>query len=305
MFDAVEIVGLPDGVQSIDAYYSDYASQQITVGDVGVVLGDWPNNKLRIEAVDDSNAIVWQDHFDRNQLKLLSPTDAAYSRRRINEHWAWQNFMDGDVEPCQLANALAFARKVAAFARSNVETLATRLTDSGYRFVSTPVAEPEPNLIANFECLRVRGVFVPVALQAWLIEIGCVDFRGTHPDWKNTAYSGMHDDSAAYSEPWYTDPLCISVSVESMLTQSQEGDLETVEIAPDAVTKANVNGAGPISMHCSTQRFDDLLIGQHGSYSLLSYLRHAFHWGGFPGFAYIPNAPLDMIQSWSRGLTQL
>ena len=303
-FDAVEIVRLPNSSSEIDAYYSHFPDQKIRIGDIGVVLGDWPNNKLRVEAVDDNNAIVWQDHFDRDHLRLVAPTDAKYSRRRINDHWAWQNYMSGETTTKQYRSALSFARKVMAFAKRNVDTLIGRLSESGYEFVSQPLVVPESDLENKISELNERGIFLPISLQAWLMEIGCVDFCGTHPAWSPTGYAGLNDDDEQY-EPWYTDPLCIGVSVDSMLSEIDGVAIETIDLAPDAITKANVSGAGPISMHCSSQRFDDVLIGQHGCFTLLSYLRHAFEWGGFPGFAYIPDAPTEMLQSWSQGLTEL
>ena len=57
-FDAVEVIRLSGNAVSIDASYSHYPDQQIKVVDVGVVTGDWLNNQLRVEAVDDRNAIV-------------------------------------------------------------------------------------------------------------------------------------------------------------------------------------------------------------------------------------------------------
>lgn len=304
LFDAVEIARLPNGSSEIDAYYSHFPNQKIRLGDIGVVLGDWPNNKFRVEAVDDNNAIVWQDHFEREHLRLVTPTDAQYSQRRINDHWAWQNFMAGNTSANDYSNALSFARKVMAFAKRNVDILVDRLSDSGYEFVSNPLVGPEPNLENKLSELSERGVFLPISLQAWLMEIGSVDFCGTHPEWSRTGYAGIRDNDEHY-EPWYTDPLCIGVSIDSILSEFDDDTIETVDLAPDCITKANVSGNGPISVHCLSQRFDDVLIGQTGCFTLLSYLRHAFEWSGFPGFEYIPDAPTEMLQAWSQGLTQL
>ncbi len=151
-----------------------------------------------------------------------------------------------------------------------------------------------------------RGVHVPIALQAWLIEVGGVDFRGTHPDWPRTGYAGMRDHDATEYEPWYTDPLHIKVSPQSILGNLSENDPQAgIEIAPDIITKANIGGAGPISISSAEPRFDSVLVGQLGSLTLLSYLRYAFAWGGFPGFDYIPDAPAEMLAELTQGLTRL
>ena len=314
LFDAVRIVQLPDGASQIPAYYSQTGVTNISIGDIGVVIGDWLGNKHRVEAVDDAGAIVWQDHFDRNQLEVLTPTDATFCRRRINERWAWQLSLGNDLlNPQTRQNAVAFARKVMAFARKNVDILAERLTKSGYEFaVGNPVIAPEEDVIDNLAELGNRGVHVPIALQAWLIEVGGVDFCGTHPNWPCTSYAGKHDDSSTYSEPWYTDPLVIQVSTRWLLDslsddEPQEDDYfsNCVEIAPDVVTKANISGSGPISIGSAKPQFDNVLVGQHGSFTLLSYLRQAFAWGGFPGFEFIADRPTDMLQELARGLTRL
>ncbi len=129
LFDAVQIAQLPDGHQEIPAYYSQTGRTRIKVGDIGIVIGDWPGNKYRVEAVNEEDSIVWQDHFERSQLNVLRTTDAVFSRRRINEHWAWQLSLTHQLHNAESRqNALVFARKVMAFARRNVELLAERLT---------------------------------------------------------------------------------------------------------------------------------------------------------------------------------
>ena len=64
LFDAVRIVRRRDGRSEIPPYYSQTGSKQIKLGDIGVVIGDWPNNKYRVEAVRADGAIDWQDHFE-------------------------------------------------------------------------------------------------------------------------------------------------------------------------------------------------------------------------------------------------
>lgn len=314
LFDAVRIVNLPEG--KIPSCYSQTGITHIHVGDVGVVIAQWPGGKFRVEAVDKSGAILWQDHtFERDQLEKLPPTDATYCRRRINEHWAWQlSLTDELLQTQQRKDALDFACKVMSFARQNLEVLFARLTESGYQFAHrNPFCPPEENVKRNLEELWKRGVYVPVSLQAWLIEVGCVDFCGTHPDWPRTGCAGIYDDQSDETEPWYTDPLVIDVSTKTMLEDLEEypppkeGDFfsNCIEIAPDDTTKANISGGGPISISSAAPRFDNVLVGQHGSLTLLSYLRHAFSWGGFPGFDYITNAPTEMIHRLTHDLTRL
>lgn len=118
---------------------------------------------------------------------------------------------------------------------------------------------------------------------------------------------GIFDEGSQDTEPWYTDPLVIQVDLAWLIEQvrDQPKNLDSIAIAPDDVTKANVSGSGPISVPCTHPSFDNVLIGQHGSFTLLSYLRHAFEWAGFPGFDYIADAPTEMLKSMAQGLVRL
>ena len=318
IFDAVRIVSLPDGQDESPVYYSQTGRSHIRVGDIGVVIGDWPWDRYRVEAVDEHGAIVWQDHFESECLELLPATDATYSRRRINERWAYNLGLSGELLDGETRKeALWFARKVMAFARRNVDLLFERLERLGYQFANGALArqQPEDGVAECVEELAQVGVHVPVALQAWLMEVGGVDLCGTHPDWPRTGCFGMGDDDPS-QELWYTDPLVISVSLEETFENREDcancADVEPpdglepwIEIAPDAVTKVNVSGAGPISISGAAPRFDTFLMGQHGSFTLLSYLRFAFAWGGSPGFEYIVDPPEEMLTILREGLTRL
>jgi hypothetical protein len=312
LFDAVRIVGLPEGRTEIPAYYSQTGTTHIKLGDIGVILAEWPNNKYRVEAVRVDGAIDWQDHcFEREHLEVLPATAANFCRRRINEHWAYQLSLGNELlDNKKRKEPLKFARKVMAFARRNVELLIERLQRSGYQFANPngPRRAPDEDMESTVDGLAARGVYVPVALQAWFMEVGGVDLSGTHPEWPRSAYSGMGDDRSG-REPWYTDPLFIWYDARNLLTWLEKRDRPTktrwLELAPDSVTKANISGGGPVSINCESPLFDTFLVGQHGSFTLLSYLRSAFDWSGFPGFEYIPDAPKEMLRELGRGLTRL
>lgn len=311
LFDAVRVVSLPEGKPEIRAYYSSRRGARIRVGDVGVVIGPWPKGRYRVEAVDSRGAILWQDHFEPDQLELVRVTEAEYSRRRIHEHWATQLLFRRELlDPARRTESLGIARKVMAFARRNVEWLVRRLESSGYRFANPhgPWQTPEEGLSESVEELARQGFFVPVALQAWLMEVGCVDLCGTHPEWKRSACVGLSDEDSD-KEPWFSDPLVLDARLGPVASRPDRARCEdgrfALSLAPDSVTKANVSGGGPVTVFCDVPAFDVCLAGQHGSLTLLSYLRWAFEWSGFPGFDYIPDAPREMLKEWGRGLTRL
>lgn len=310
-FDAVQVTHLPEGKEQIPVYYSATGVTHLKVGDVGVVLGKWPGNKLRIEAVDRNCQIAWQDHLDPKYLQRLDATAATYSRRRINEHWACQHQLSEELlDPITYREALSFARKVMKFAERNVDLLTEKLVKSGYQFASkqrfrTPARRDGEQCFAELASL---GIFVPISLQAWCLEVGGVDFCGSHPAWPKSAYYGI-GKSEGQADPWYTDPLSIDLDVEEWLKVGRSGERDgsqiLLDVAPDIVHKANISGGGPVSVSGTRPSFDPVLINQPGSFTLLSYLRWAFEWGGFPGFEYIIDAPNEILAEWREGLTRL
>lgn len=309
MFDGIRIVQFPDGKSESPVYYSQTGRSHLKIGDVGMVIGSWPGNKFRVEAVDSSGAIDWQDHLSIDQFETIPVTDAPYCRRRINETWSWNLALNGTaIDTKADIDAINFARKVMAFARQNVEILVNRLTTSGYRFTNErPFVPPANDVLSHLEDLSAAGVHFPIAFQAWLLEVGTVDLCGSHPDWPRSAYVGIFDEKSPHSEPWHTDPLVIDIDLPSFVERASDDpkNLDSIEIAPDDVHKANVSGGGPISVACTQPSFDSVLIGQQGSFTLLSYLRHAFEWGGFPGFDFIADAPTEMLNSLAKGLIRL
>ena len=309
LFDAIKVIRFADGKSEAEVYCSQTGRTHLKIGDVGVVIGTWPGNKLRVEAVNSSGAIDWQDHLSANQVEIISATDAPYCRRRINEAWSWNLNLNGrPINPKARIDALNLAKNVMTFARHNVEILVERLMTSGYRFATgNPHIPPSGEVSQQLRELSAAGVQVPIALEAWLTEVGNVDFCGSHPDWQRSACVGILDDDSAGVEPWYSDPLVINIDLNWLMKQAAESpeNIDSIEIAPDDVTKAGVSGSGPISMSCVQPSFDNVLIGQHGSFTLLSYLRHAFEWAGFPGFDFIPDAPIPMLRSMAQGLVRL
>lgn len=308
LYDAVRVVRFPDGTSEAPVYYSQTGRSLLKVGDVGVVIGNWLSNKLRVEAVNPSGAIEWQDHLAIDQLETIPTTEGPYCRRRINEAWSWRLALNGRTIDRESHEAsLDFARKVMAFARRNVETIVARLTATGHRFASEHAFVPPGNDVsAVLNELAASGVGLPIALQAWILEVGSVDLRGSHPDWPRSAYVGLFDKDSSDSEYWYTDPLVIEVDLQSLLDWvSDAKHVDSLDLAPDAITKTNFSGGGPISIDCLQPSFDNVLIGQHGSLTLFSYLKHAFDWAGFPGFSFTPDVPNEWLESMTRGLVRL
>lgn len=304
LFDALRIVNLENGAAERPVRYSQTGRKTIRVGDVCVKISDWIGGKVRVEASSLTGAIEWQDQIPADCLERIEVTSAPYPRRRIHQSWACGLAFNGsDADEQEWTDGLDLARKVMAFARVNIDSLLERLQVAGYQFANiTPHVLPTLSCQARILELDKRGIYLPVALKAWLLEVGRVDLRGSHPDWENTAYSGMFDEGDQ-REPWFSDPLVVDVDLESLARLDELSDC--VEVAPDIITKANISGGSPIRFSTSVRTFDSVMIGQLGSYTFHSYLQHAFFWGGFPGFEYVPDAPIDSLKHLANGLIRL
>lgn len=209
------------------------------------------------------------------------------------------------------------AREIMRTARENVERIVEHLVRIDYRFSEPDRIHLPPTKMATewFADYESKGVYFPVSLQAWILEVGSVNFMGSHPNWPHPGY--LFQDSGAGVEPWLTDPLVIDVPEDFIQQEykdwqwrcdedgSQQAGPFRIPIAPDDIHKANVSGGGPYEVPTELPAVDALVLNERHCVSLVSYLRMAFDWGGFPGFELIDERPAEFIASLKRGLLPL
>ncbi len=187
----------------------------------------------------------------------------------------------------------------------NCELIARRLPQIGYRFgwydARTVVPEwagPIVPYCKGNEIARAVGS-VPVTLAQFLAVVGNVSFVGYHSDW-----------SVAYPDPLVVElapvPDLRTEYEDWMDYRMQEGHSEPFElaIAPDWYHKANVSGGPAYGFELPCETVDSPLLNEPGNGSLVSYLRRAFAWGGFPGFERVPSGdvPHDHLAYLRHGL---
>jgi len=222
---------------------------------------------------------------------------ADYGSRSISQaHQDWADFVGYDRSSSEGADreeALVFARAMMQRARGYVLDVIEELQRAGYRFVDPDATYVPPNSETEdwLNSLPGRNIHLPIALQAWLLEVGNVNLMGTHPSWPTPAYA--FEDRRADGYPIYTDPLVVELLPDFLdylhdeWLEEQSGDVFIGDLAPDHLHKANISGGMPYGLPTDRPRVDTILLFERHCTSFTGYLRRALYWQGFPGFDYM------------------
>ena len=178
-------------------------------------------------------------------------------------------------------------------ARGYVLDVIEELQRAGYRFVDPDATCVLPNSETEdwLDSLPGRNIHLPIALQAWLLEVENVNLMGTHPPWPTPAYA--FEDRRAGSYPIYTDPLVVELPPDFLdylhdeWVQEESGEAFIVDLAPDHLHKAGISGGMPYGLPGDRPRADTILLYERHCTSFTGYLRRALYWRGFPGFDYM------------------
>lgn len=222
---------------------------------------------------------------------------ADYGSRSIGQiHQDWADFVGYDRSSSHAAHrkeALAFARTTMQRARGYVLDVIDELRGAGYRFVNPDVAYVPPNSETEdwLDGLPERNIHLPIALQAWLLEVGNVNLMGTHPSWPTPAYG--FEDCRTDGYPIYTDPLVVELPPDFLdylheeWAEEKSGEAFIVDLAPDHLHKAGISGGLPYGLPTDRPRVDTILLYERHCTSFTGYVRRALYWRGFPGFDYM------------------
>ena len=182
--------------------------------------------------------------------------------------------------------------------RRNVLHLAQRLFEVGYRFVvperaCVRISTAQFGRICNFQ--RQKEWSFPVSLTAFLLEVGSVNFMGTHPKWPLTSfYFGEIDWETPHI---ISDPIVVDAEMLVALLPfdcDAVGDILRIEIAPDEYHKAGVSGGGAQAVNFQKNAVEATIEDRakdRPDRQFVAYLDNAILWCGFPGFAYSEDAP--------------
>lgn len=196
-----------------------------------------------------------------------------------------------------LKDARAVARETMNRVRQNVERILQRLQKIGYLFDclgdpppdNRPYQPPKRAIKADLEKIERMVGAIPISVRAWMEFVGTVNFMGNLPGirGKNAHVNWLGGKGCP-------DPLVFQYPFDffeseykNWVRQKKEGykELFTLDFAPDDLHKAHISGGSPYRVYLPNPSADALVIGEWHKTTFISYLRHVFQWGGFPGFS--------------------
>jgi len=166
---------------------------------------------------------------------------------------------------------------------------------SDHRMDKRVLSPPRKKDIAIIRRLDKAGLSLPLALAAWIEEVGGVNLCGSHPRlcfWEDGGFPGV-----------YADPLMIALDLEELdARRSDRNDpLSEVVVGWDARSKARLTVEDMeldfgYTIALPQLGIDAPLAGIPTEASFVDYLRKAFRWGGFPGWDGHPDFPAEEIK---------
>ncbi|HYL44357.1 MAG TPA: hypothetical protein VEU97_13300 [Ktedonobacteraceae bacterium] len=223
-------------------------------------------------------------------------------------------------------DALAVAQETMRRVRNNIEILILRLQELGYQFgyewmkpfdpfgdkwvrmqpaVYTP---PSSDIVSLVEAFEQQAGPLPLSLRAFYLEVGSVNFVGTHPHWEKL----LEEYNPYHLVPTTADPLFVSGFDENTLADYEDWKLEceedalqepySIEIAPDFNLKYNISGAGAYEMTVPNRAIDGLLLNEWHQTTFVNYLRICFRSAGLPGLGRIRSEISNELEYATRNL---
>ncbi len=214
------------------------------------------------------------------------------TRYRKGEHeGVWHELRSHEVVAGDFRDeALAIAAETMARVRRNADILAERLAARGWRALTGSLRrEPSPQgvkVMQRIETITRSGL--PASLRAFWTVVGGNDLVWDYNADPRAPTLGLPVDVAAM------DPLAVDSAdrteylIEEWRDQRAGIDPEladpfALDLAPDALHKANISGGAPYGVELPFGGADPYFINEPHNLPFVDYLRLAFKWGGFPG----------------------
>ena len=180
--------------------------------------------------------------------------------------------------------------------RVRLAALKEQLDEFGYVFERPEEALATPHSEVERILNRLRSSIgpVPACIVTFWCEVGSVDFRGHHPDWRG----------CDYPDPIVVDPPTSAESELEEYLNNEDAYVNAfgsfrIPIAPDHKHKQGVSGGMWYGIALPDARVDVPLLEERHNTTFLAYLDTAIQWGGFPGLEKIEgehNWPIDQLK---------
>jgi hypothetical protein len=142
--------------------------------------------------------------------------------------------------------------------------------------------------------LERLGVVLPLSLEAWLEEVGSVDLTGAHP-----SLCFVEGDEGFPNI--FADPLAVDVPL-GYLAEEYANEPIDCPLSQDDEGKAGLHECEYYTVRIPNSGADAMLLGERHNTTFVNYLRHAFRWGGFPGWDQYDNPPQTELAILTDGL---
>jgi len=187
------------------------------------------------------------------------------------------------------------ARRVQQLASTRSKAIAAQERCEG---LVRPMMAADPLTAIWIKRVVKTGGEIPLALRAWHATLGGVNLVGNHPD---IAPLGIECDPLFVAPFQFVLDACQAWAEENV----EEGESPPFQmlVSPNRAAKAGGSPETPLYTVTLPQASLDAIIENepHGLH-FVDYLRLAFEWGGFPGYAATPATVPKLIESLKEGL---
>jgi hypothetical protein len=176
---------------------------------------------------------------------------------------------------------------------------------SDHRKVKSVFSPPGKKAVAFIRKLEKKGVLVPLSVRAWIEEVGSVNLAGAHPRlcfWADENFPGI-----------YADPLMVVPDLFEMEGWDDGRESDDGQDPLDAVLGWDAKAKSRLAVEDEQLDYgysvtlpnpaaDAALKGEPHNTTFVDYLRLAFRWGGFPGWAQGKDPPQKELAFLTDGL---
>jgi hypothetical protein len=164
-----------------------------------------------------------------------------------------------------------------------------------------PILPVGQQVTAGIETITNMAGAMPLSMRAWHSTLGGVNLVGSHPKITPPGASG---------DPLFVAPFRCVCDLFDSWAENAGGEEERppfqMPVSPDPSAKAGGDVNAPLYVVTLPNAGLDAVLENEGhGLPFVEYLRRAFEWGGFPGYADVPTKAPKLIASLKDGLLPL